>query len=65
MYTEIKNIINDADEITIEELSQMHYLERIINETMRLFPPVPLLIRMTTDDVQLGLLTLLIFFLII
>lgn len=37
-----------------EDLYRMDYLERVIKETMRLFPVGPLLVRRVTDDLNIG-----------
>ncbi|KAF7993854.1 hypothetical protein HCN44_011123 [Aphidius gifuensis] len=37
-----------------EDLNRMEYLERVIKETMRLFPVGPILVRHVTDDLDIG-----------
>ncbi|XP_071579411.1 cytochrome P450 4g15-like [Temnothorax nylanderi] len=32
----------------------MHYLERVIKETMRIFPVVPIIARQVTEDLKIG-----------
>ncbi|XP_057323256.1 cytochrome P450 4C1-like [Microplitis mediator] len=46
--------INERREIKNEDLSRMEYLERVIKETMRLFPVGPLSIRHVSDDLNIG-----------
>lgn len=40
--------------IKYEDLQHMDYLNRVIKETMRLFPTVPLIARCLSEDVQMG-----------
>ncbi|EFN72161.1 Cytochrome P450 4C1, partial [Camponotus floridanus] len=40
--------------IKYEDLQHMDYLDRVIKETMRLFPAVPLIGRYLTEDVKIG-----------
>ncbi|XP_071640966.1 cytochrome P450 4C1-like isoform X2 [Temnothorax longispinosus] len=44
--------------IKYDDLQHMHYLDRVIKETMRIFPPVPLIGREVTEDLKLGGVTL-------
>lgn len=52
---EISDVLDGSDrKICCEDLPKLKYLEMVIKETMRLFPAGPLIVRMITEDVQLG-----------
>ncbi|XP_034940513.1 cytochrome P450 4C1-like [Chelonus insularis] len=57
-YEELREIlgdrINDESPIINEDLSRMEYLERVIKETLRIFPLVPVLVRHVTEDLDIG-----------
>ncbi|XP_066140702.1 cytochrome P450 4g1-like [Euwallacea fornicatus] len=54
--TELKEIFHDNwnRPITFNDTLQMKYLERVIMETMRLYPPVPMIARKINEDVKLA-----------
>ncbi|KAK7864374.1 hypothetical protein R5R35_010972 [Gryllus longicercus] len=43
---------------SIADLAQMKYLERVIKESLRLYPSVPIIVRLLTEDVHTGGFTL-------
>lgn len=52
---EIKTVLEKHNgQLTYEALAEMHYLEQIINESLRKYPPAINLIRMATEDYQFG-----------
>nr|CAH7769827.1 unnamed protein product [Callosobruchus chinensis] len=56
VYTELKEIFQDDMNrpITFSDTLQMKYLERVIMESLRLYPPVPIIARKVNEDVKLG-----------
>lgn len=51
---ELKEIFNESDRMpTYEDLSNMKYLEKVIKETLRIWPSVPYIIRDVTEDTLL------------
>lgn len=56
VFEEIRNVIGDDKDkkITMQDLNNLHYLELVIKETMRLFPPVPVFSRLISEDVTIS-----------
>lgn len=48
-YKEVASIVDD-NEITEEQIKQMVYLDMIFNETMRVYPVVPMVLRQVSDE---------------
>ncbi|CAG9861388.1 unnamed protein product [Phyllotreta striolata] len=55
VYDELKEIFQDNMDrpITFNDTLQMKYLERVILETLRMYPPVPIIARKVNEDVKL------------
>ncbi|GAB1860793.1 Cytochrome P450 4C1 [Camponotus japonicus] len=55
VHEELEEVFKDSETpATVKELSQLKYLDRIIKETLRLFPSVPLITRKLAEDVKMG-----------
>eukprot|EP01094_Clydonella_sp_ATCC50884_P029754 TRINITY_DN9436_c0_g1_i1.p1 TRINITY_DN9436_c0_g1~~TRINITY_DN9436_c0_g1_i1.p1 ORF type:complete len:541 (+),score=171.11 TRINITY_DN9436_c0_g1_i1:42-1625(+) len=56
LVAEIRRVCGeDRDrDITCREASQMQYLDAVVKEVLRMYPPVPMVVRFTTEDDRLG-----------
>ncbi|KAL6440485.1 hypothetical protein ACFW04_003185 [Cataglyphis niger] len=54
VHEELDTIFGDSDRpCTFQDTLEMKYLERVILESLRLFPPVPLIARKLNEDVKI------------
>ncbi|XP_026805956.1 cytochrome P450 4C1-like [Rhopalosiphum maidis] len=57
VFKELESIFSNGDRnrpVTYNDLLQMEYLERVIKETLRLFPPLPVFARDLAEDMTIG-----------
>ena len=58
MYKELHEIYGEESpenlSVTFEDLKRMEYTERVIQETLRLFTPLPIILRKVEEDLEIG-----------
>ena len=55
VIAEIDSVFGDGrenDDVTMDDLRQLVYLEQVMKETLRKYPPAPLLVRTLTEDLE-------------
>ncbi|XP_023951640.1 cytochrome P450 4C1-like [Bicyclus anynana] len=54
VYEELKEVFGDSNrQLVKEDLPKLKYLERVVKESLRLFPPVPIIIRKVEKEMTL------------
>lgn len=55
VFDEVRSVFGDDKErsVTIRDLNELKYLECVIKESMRLYPPVPLIGRYLDEDIEI------------
>ena len=54
VYEEILAVREEAQgDLTIADFNQMTYTDRVLKECLRLYPPVPFIARVLTEDIQI------------
>lgn len=54
VYDEIIEVLGDDEELTIHKLNSLSYLDLVIKESLRLFPPVPYYGRKLSEELTAG-----------
>lgn len=54
IFQEIQKVCGDSTDVTLDQLSQLKYLECFIKETLRLYPSVPIVARRFGADGEIG-----------
>jgi cytochrome P450 len=60
IFKELQTVFRSVhEEVTDEHLKQLTYLDMVVKETLRFWPPVPFIARRVGQDMELGRLRLL------
>lgn len=54
IYQEVSSVVGPDDDVTIQDLNRMPYLDQVFKETLRWFLTVPYIMRKATKDVKLS-----------
>ncbi|XP_071571381.1 cytochrome P450 6k1-like [Temnothorax nylanderi] len=55
VHKEIDEILTKHGGLTYDAVSEMTYLEKVVNETLRKYPPIPILHRICTEEIDLSI----------
>ncbi|XP_045765244.1 cytochrome P450 4C1-like [Maniola jurtina] len=53
VYQEIKEVLGDSER-SLDNLAKLKYLDAVVKETMRLYPPAPVTVRRCNKDLELA-----------
>lgn len=49
---EIRDVVDTKDDLTIDDFNKFEYMDRVIKESLRIYPPVPFISRKLSEDYQ-------------
>ena len=50
---EIFDVVGDAEDVSFEQIGQLKYLQKVMQETLRMYAVIPILTRESTEDVTI------------
>lgn len=53
VYDEVKQVFGDNDEPTTDDLKSLRYTKSVLEEALRLYPPVPVIARRMDEDLEI------------
>lgn len=54
VYQEINDVLQNDKPLEFNNLSDLKYLERVLKESLRMYPSVPTISRTTSADIRIG-----------
>lgn len=54
LVEELDRVLHDDEPVTTKVLGELKYLERVIKESLRLYPSAPFIMRTLSEDLQIG-----------
>jgi cytochrome P450 family 4 len=55
LIREIQEVIDGREELSMDDLNKMNLMERVLKESLRLYPPVHFIARQLSDDIYNGI----------
>nr|XP_029733570.1 probable cytochrome P450 4ac1 isoform X1 [Aedes albopictus] len=52
LFEEVQSMFNNQSNLTVQDYSDLKYMDRVIKESLRIYPPVPFISRLITEDVR-------------
>lgn len=52
ILNEIRDAVGTKDDLTIDDFNKFEYMDRVIKESLRIYPPVPFISRSLSEDYQ-------------
>jgi cytochrome P450 family 4 len=52
LFEEIQDVTYGKEDLTVDDFGKMNYMERVLKESMRIYPPVPYIARQLTEDFE-------------
>jgi cytochrome P450 family 4 len=54
LFEEIQDVTYGKEDLTVDDFGKMNYMERVLKESLRIYPPVPFISRSLSKNVTIG-----------